>query len=73
MCLIFFSLLLLSYKLILWTCVGKCRLAVRLNLRCFGTHSLFLADLSETLQLLLSHGLGLLTLLDLQFHLNFDL
>lgn len=38
-----------------------------------STHSLFLADLSETLQLLLSHSLGLLTLLDLQFHLNFDL
>lgn len=37
------------------------------------THGLFLADLRETLQLLLPHGFGLLTLLDLQFHLNFDL
>lgn len=40
---------------------------------CVCPHSLFLTDLSETLQLLLSNSLGLLTLLDLQFHLNFDL
>lgn len=38
-----------------------------------GTHSLLLTDLSEAFQLLLSNSLGLLTLLDLQFHLNFHL
>lgn len=37
------------------------------------THGLFLADLSETLQLLLPHSLGLLTLLYLQLHFNLDL
>ena len=37
------------------------------------THSLFLADLSEALQLLLPHGLGLLALLDLQLHLHLHL
>lgn len=64
------SLFLLSSELILWTRMGG---ILRLNLRWVGTHSLFLADLSETLQLLLSHSLGLLTLLDLQLHLHFDL
>lgn len=38
-----------------------------------GTHCLFLADLSETFQLLLPHCFGPLALLDLQFHLNFNL
>lgn len=52
---------------------GNCGQAMSLSRRWFGTHSLFLADLSETLQLLLSHSLGLLTLLDLQLHLHFDL
>lgn len=37
------------------------------------TYCLFLADLSETVELFLSHCLGLLILLDLQLHLHLHL
>lgn len=43
------------------------------SVSCEATHCLFLADLSEALQLLLPHSLGLLALLYLQFHFNLDL